>query len=203
MGILRFLLFATLSFTLQACVNIQTKTIDHEATLALYEQHQQNVANIQQFAFKARIGVQADGKGFSGSVDWQHQPTTDVITLYSPFGGEVANIQKNTNSVTLTNDKGNSISATNVETLTEQALGWILPLDGLTDWSLGRASNSPIQEKTWDSEGHLSNLKQSGWEIEYQNYSIQQGYNLPSKILFKNQKINLKLIISDWYLIGI
>lgn len=184
---------------LQACVSAPvSKTVENTASLALYQQHMQSIAAIEQFTLKGRIGVQANGKGFSGSLNWQHDNANDDISLYSPLGGQVASIKKNVEGVTLEDAKGYKISAPDAETLTQTTLGWRLPLTGLADWSLGRPTSGTIQASTWDELGHLSTLKQDGWDIEYQNYSEQNGRFLPNKILLKSEKLNLKLLVEVW-----
>lgn len=191
-----FLLFTLL--TLQACVSVPSRPIDQDATLALHQQHLQKIAQIQRFSLKGRIGVQADGKGFSGSLNWQHDALLDVLALYSPIGGQVANIEKTADIITLTDAKGNAISATDAESLTEKTLGWKLPLAGLADWSLGRPSKNPIQDIAWNAQGLLTKLRQDGWEIQFDDYAQQQDYTLPGKIILKSEKAHLKLLIEHW-----
>ncbi len=190
-------LLFTLS-ALQACVSVPTKPIDQSATLAIHQQHLQKIAQIQQFAIQGRIGVQANDKGFSGGIHWQHDAMQDVLALFSPIGGQVANIEKTAEKITLTDAKGNAVSAADAESLTEKTLGWKLPLAGLSDWSLGRPSKSPILESNWDQKGFLTMLKQDGWEIQFELYTQQDGFFLPSKIILRSEKAHLKLLIEHW-----
>jgi outer membrane lipoprotein LolB len=184
---------------LLACASTPTsKPVNNATSHALYQQHLLNIAVIDQFTLKGRIGVQADGKGFSGGLNWQHDNVNDDISLYSPLGGQIASITKSMDKVTLNNAKGNSVSATDAETLTQTTLGWRLPLAGLADWALGRPTSSDVQSIIWDERGHIISLKQDDWDIEYQNYSDQNGHFLPSKILLKSEKVNLKLLVEKW-----
>lgn len=188
-----------LAIILPACVSSPAiKPPADSASQALNKSHLQHIAEIQHFSLKGRIGVQTEGKGFSGGLQWQHQASNDDISLYSPLGGQVASIQKTPEQVTLQDANGNSISASNAEALTQTALGWQLPLTGLADWSLGRPASSPIQNSSWDAQGQLTTLSQDGWNIEYQNYSEQHGYLLPGKIILKSEKVNLKLLVESW-----
>jgi outer membrane lipoprotein LolB len=194
-------LFVTFSFVamLAGCASLTKPEVGpNSASQALNQAHLKNIAGIDQFSIKGRIGVQAEGKGFSGGLTWQHKQANDDITLFSPLGGQVASIKKTAESVTLIDAKGHSISANDSEALTQKALGWQLPLAGLADWSLGRPSSGPIQASTWDEQGLLSTLIQDGWEIQYQNYADQNGQLLPSKIVLRNDKANLKLLIENW-----
>ena len=199
MHLARNFLSFSLAILVTACVSAPiTKPATDSATSSLNQAHLQQIAKIQSFALQGRIGVQTNGKGFSGGLHWQHNASNDDIALYSPLGGQVANIKKTSEQITLEDANGNSISANDAETLTQTALGWQLPLAGLADWSLGRPSNSSIQHSTWDAQGFLTTLDQDGWKIEYQNYSEQNGYFLPSKILLKSDQVNLKLLVETW-----
>ncbi len=184
---------------LQSCVSVPpSKPIDAIASQGLNQQHLNKLQAISQFSLQGRIGVQYDGRGFSGGLHWQHDATKDNVELFSPLGGQVAGIKKTAESVTLEDGNGNSVSADDVESLTQRILGWQLPLVGLADWSLGRPSSSKIDSIAWDDFGYLSSLKQDGWSIEYQNYSEQNGVFLPSKILLRSEKVYLKLLVEKW-----
>jgi outer membrane lipoprotein LolB len=188
---------------LQSCVSIPlTKPIDQLNSLSSNQQHLNNLLTINQFTLQGRIGVQYDGKGFSGGLHWQHLLAGDNVSLFSPLGGQVASIKKTAGKVTLEDANGNSISATDIESLTQSTLGWQLPMVGLADWSLGRPTNSKIDAITWDTLGHLSTLKQDGWTIEYLNYAEQGGHFLPSKITFRSNNVYLKLLVEKWALIS-
>jgi outer membrane lipoprotein LolB len=160
--------------------------------------HLATLANIKSFALKGRLGVVTQKQGFSGNIEWQHQPTSDNIDVYSPVGGKVANIAKTPSAVTLTDQKGRSISAQDAESLTEMTLGFRLPLTGLSDWALGRPNASKIAASSWDEKGRLLTLKQDGWDISYENYAMQNGVDLPNKIVLKSEKVNLKLLVEKF-----
>lgn len=186
---------------LQACATapLVNSTPDHHDNLSqsLNQQHLQRISVIQSFSLKGRIGVQTDKQGFSGGLQWLHHQNTDEISLYSPLGGQVSSIERTQDKVTLVDAQGNSISAVDAETLTQNILGWQLPLTGLADWSLGRPTGSPIQASTWDEQGRLITLKQDSWDIGYSDYMEFEGYQLPSKIVLKSTKVNIKLIVEN------
>jgi outer membrane lipoprotein LolB len=166
------------------------------------QKHLAKLANIKSFSLKGRLGVVTNPRGFTGGIDWQHETTNDNIDIFSPVGGKVANIVKNPNGVTLITQNGRSIQAQDAESLTETTLGWRLPLSGLSDWALGKPTNSKIDTSTWDDQGRLITLKQDGWNIEYQNYAENNGYSLPGKIILKSEKANLKLLVENWLSLG-
>lgn len=165
---------------------------------AIHQQHLAKLANIQAFSLKGRLGVVTQKQGFSGSIEWQHQVATDNIDVYSPLGSKVANIAKTPDQVVLTDQKGQTIKANDAETLTETTLGFRLPLNGLSDWAIGRPTASKIEASSWDAQGRLFALKQDGWDIGFENYVESNGTFLPNKIVLKSEKVNLKLLVEKW-----
>lgn len=165
----------------------------------LHDHHMVLIDNIEQFALTGRLGVTTNPKGFSGRVAWQHMPEKDNIDVFSPLGGKVANIIKTNEEVVLTNSKDEHIAAPDTETLTEETLGFRLPLNGLSYWAIGRPSNTGLVEYvTWDENGRISRLKQNGWDIQYQDYEINEGYFLPKKIVLITNELIIKLIVEKW-----
>lgn len=200
----RFALLVCAALFINGCATQRSPQNSPQSTpQVIHQQHLATLANIQAFSLKGRLGVVTQKKGFSGSIDWQHLPSADDIKVYSPLGGQVAHIEKNSSTVKLTSSDGKILSAPDAETLTETALGFRLPLTGLSDWALGRPSNSKIDAITWDEQGRISTLKQDGWDINYENYAeIGGGANnnvfVPNKIVLKSEKVNLKLLVENW-----
>jgi outer membrane lipoprotein LolB len=177
----------------------QTKPANTVKPSVLHMQHMEHIAQIQQFALKGRLGVLTKPKSFSASLVWQHIPEKDNVDVYSPLGGKVANITKTPEQVTLTDNKEELITEKDVETLTENTLGFRLPLAGLSYWALGKPSNEGIVNvMTWDENGRVKTLQQNGWIIEYNDYSINEEYTLPNKMVLKNDQITIKLIVDKW-----
>jgi outer membrane lipoprotein LolB len=195
----RKLLLAALVLAVSACatrpVLPTTPTPEH---LALHQQHLASLANIKAFSLKGRLGVVSQKQGFSGGIEWQHHTTTDNIDVFSPVGGKVANIAKTPDQVILTDQKAHQIKANDAETLTETTLGFRLPLKGLSDWAVGRPTTSKIEASSWDTQGRLTTLKQDGWDIGFDNYLESGGTFLPTKIVLKSEKVNLKLLVEKW-----
>ena len=191
---------AALMVFLTACVTQPTSSSAPPVSTnaSINQQHLATLANIKTFSLKGRLGVVTQKQGFSGNIEWQHQASTDNIDVYSPVGGKVANISKTPSGVTLTDQKGHSISAQDAESLTEMTLGFRLPLTGLADWVLGRPAASKIVYSTWDEKGRLVTLKQDDWDIAYENYAPNNGIDLPNKVILKSEKANMKLLIENW-----
>ena len=198
----RILLLAALFLGACATQPVPPSATSAPTNASINQQHLTALVTIKSFSLKGRLGVVTQKQGFSGSIEWQHQQTSDNIDVYSPVGGKVANIAKFTDGVILTDQKGHSIKAQDAESLTDMTLGFRLPLTGLSDWALGKPTTSKIDAATWDEKGQLLTLKQDGWDISYENYTEINGLNLPNKIVLKSDKVNLKLLVEKWIGVG-
>lgn len=193
----------TTAVFLNSCSLIQTKEAaapkPTESAAVLHQKHMQSIDQIDTFTIKGRLAVITQPKNHSARLKWQHDTASDHIDIYTPLGGKVAEIEKTATSVTLTDNKNNALSASDVESLTEKALGFRLPLSGLKNWALGRPHDKGLAEAmTWDVYGHVNTLQQNGWQIQYKNYTKQDSYFLPKKVFMKNDKLTIKLIIDEW-----
>lgn len=185
---------------MMACTGPAVKPEISSTSISLNAQHLKQLEKINRFTLQGRIGIQTNPKGFSGSLIWQHASHQDEIALYSPLGSQVASILSSPAQITLLDSNGKSYHAADAETLTQEVLGWRLPLKGLSDWALGRPSNSPIEHSAWNAKGQLTLLKQDGWTIEFDNYQQQDDYALPGKVYLKSTQLNLKLLVERWQL---
>ncbi len=185
-----------------SCTLAPTKTINTLHQQALNQLHATKIATLKQFNLKGRIAVNTEGKGYSGGLSWAHTPITDQIAMFSPLGSKVSDITKSETQVKLTTADGKQFSAVDAETLTENTLGWRLPLSGLTQWIIGLASHdSKNSTITLDELGRIRNLQEDGWNIEYSQYNNIKGFDLPKKIYLRSAKVNLKLIVEEWTLV--
>jgi outer membrane lipoprotein LolB len=191
-------LLATLLFA--GCATAPTTPSTPQITPGIVQQQLASLAEIHQFGLKGRLGVVTQKQGFTGSISWQHDMTNDHIEVFSPLGGKVATIEKSPTQISITSQDGKQVTAKDAETLTETTLGWQLPLAGLNRWALGKPTESKIDAMTWDDNGRLTSLKQEGWDIQYSEYTVNNGYALPGKVLLKSEKVNLKLLIENWQL---
>ncbi len=163
-----------------------------------YWLHAENIASIRTFALTGRIAVLTEKKGFSGGMRWYHHAAGDEIGFYSPIGAQLGQISAGPAGVTLTTSDKKTYTAEDAESLTQQTLGWSLPMSGLPDWVLGRPTAGEAEILAWDAAGHVQRMRQHGWDIEYPQYVETAGRQLPGKIVLKSPQLDLKLVVEQW-----
>jgi len=80
----------------------------------------------------------------SGNIAWRHGAHSDEMLLTTPFGQGIARLVRADDEFTLTTQDGREYRAGDAESLTEQVLGFRLPLRGLADWVRGRAAHAGV-----------------------------------------------------------
>jgi outer membrane lipoprotein LolB len=148
-----------------------------------------------EFELSGRIAVRYRDDAGSGNIAWRHGARADEMLLTSPLGQGIARIVRSGDEVALTTQDGREFRAADAESLTEQVLGFRVPLLGLADWVRGKPASAPAPtQQRADTAGRLTELEQSGWRIEYLEY---QG-GLPSRLKLSFPGVELRLAISEW-----
>lgn len=146
-----------------------------------------------EFEINGRLAARYRKEAFTGNLNWRHARNGDELLISTPLGQGVARIVRDGGVVTLTTSDGEQ-SAADAESLTEQTLGFRLPLAGLADWVRGRPAPDVPAHTELDADGRLARLRQSEWSIEYQEYAGA----LPSRMRLTYPGIELRLAISEW-----
>ena len=149
------------------------------------------------FALTGRLAIRHDGERSSSNMRWTHHATEDEIMLFAPLGQTVARIRRDAGGVVLdTADK--HYNAQDTEDLTQRALGWHLPLDGLRYWVLALPVPGSAASIERDANGQVSLMQQDGWEIRYTRYAAQAPDSLPLRMDLQREGMELQLLIDEW-----
>jgi outer membrane lipoprotein LolB len=146
------------------------------------------------FELAGRIAVRHAKDGASGRIQWRHSVDTDDVLITSPIGQGIAHISRNGDEYHLTTGSGKEFRATDPESLTEQTLGWRLPLAGLPDWIQGRAAPGENADLRRDAEQRPLELRQDGWRVEYQEF--RNGH--PARLRMSREDLEIRLVVDRW-----
>lgn len=148
------------------------------------------------FFLSGRVAVKYGVEAASGKFSWQHGLDNDDLLISTPLGQGVARIERRGAMVNLTTSDQKVYQASDVESLTEQVLGWRLPLEGLHDWVRGReAAGAPAQIQM-DGSQRPAELRQSGWLVEFLDY--KPGSALPARLRLSRENLEIRLFIDQW-----
>lgn len=179
---------------LSSCASQQTAHIND------WEHRRAQLEQLDVWQIQGKLGVRTPGDSSSVSLSWKQSPDNYAIHLSGPFGQGATSIKGNRDSVQLLPPKGEPLVAATPEELLIQALGWDIPLQGLYYWIRGiPAPREPVTRQNNSTEGTLTFLEQSGWQLTYSRYQLVDGWQLPEKIIATRGDIRLVLVIKRWH----
>ena len=151
---------------------------------------------LDDFVIEGRFSLRQDEQSHSGRLRWKHAGRSDEVLLASPFGQGVAEIVADARSALLTTSDGKTYSAMDAESLTEQVLGYRLPLSLLADWVRGRLAPESIAER--DALGRPIAMRHEDWRVDYE-YDSDAPDALPGRLFAERVGVfELRLRIDEW-----
>ena len=164
-----------------------------------WQQRLTEQAALHDWSFHGRTAIVQGREGWNAGISWEEQGDQFRIKLSGPFAQGGVLLDGNPQTVTLTLDDGDTLTAATPEQLLAEAMGWLLPVSALRDWVRGIPyTELPIDNKQLDEQGRLIQLEQAGWEIEFLRYIPFENYSMPEKVFMKHPDLSVRLIISDW-----
>jgi outer membrane lipoprotein LolB len=154
---------------------------------------------IQSFYLEARLALTHDQTRTNVSIEWQHAPTSDEILVRSPIGQTLARLTASPQGALLETIDHQRFEAPTLDALTEQALGWRLPVAGMSDWVLGRSSQ-PTAAGQRDRHGRWREFTESGWRVAYAEYESDAPHALPILIDLNRGALQVRLRNDQWTL---
>lgn len=137
------------------------------------------------FNAEGRLAVRMDGKGSYANFDWSQQKSVRTINVNTPLGNTLGQLCQDSIGVLATGSDGRVYEAANAAELSQQLLGFSLPLQYLDVWAAGQWVDGIPYQILPDGR-----LQQFEWVISRQLNSDGQVRILQ----LESQKLSLRLI---------
>ena len=143
------------------------------------------------FEVSGRVAVRYAKEALSGRIFWRHSDDAEELLITSPLGQGLARITRARGGFLLVAGDGREYRAADSESLTEEALGWRLPLAGLADWVQGH----PSPGRPYEAPGGTGReFRQDGWLIAYEEFRDGR----PLKLRMTREGLEIRLIVDQW-----
>ncbi|MCP5268524.1 MAG: outer membrane lipoprotein LolB [Zoogloeaceae bacterium] len=153
-------------------------------------------AEVRDFGLEARFSVTHEAERYSGHLSWQHRAGADTLQITSPFGQVLAEIEINPERARLTASDRRVFEAPDAERLTQEVLGYPLPVSQLASWVLARPLGAAVSVR--DSVGRPQEIAENGWRLVYE-YLLATPDALPASVTASRAGgPELRLRIEDW-----
>ena len=150
------------------------------------------------FAVTTALGEQRES--VSGRFSLEVRGPQQILEVASPLGTTVARIEIEPGGARATGARMQEVRGANADALTEQLLGWPLPVSGLADWIEGR----PVPQRSARIErdgDRIVLIEQDGWVIRLSEYL--EGTARPRRLVLERPagvdtpSVTLRLIVDD------
>jgi outer membrane lipoprotein LolB len=156
-------------------------------------------------SYQGRFAVQYNDQNGTqrnayGNFSWQETGDTVTLQLRNPLGQTLAIVTSSPSSATLELPNRQPLTADNVSTLMQNALGFALPVEGLRYWL--QPSPAPTSraktEKDPDQPSRLKQITQDGWTIDYLAYADAPATGVKRLNLSRSEPpLDIKLVLDQ------
>ncbi|REE20433.1 outer membrane lipoprotein LolB [Paraburkholderia sp. BL27I4N3] len=135
-----------------------------------------------------------------GNFTWHETGDTVTLQLRNPLGQTLAVVTSSPASATLELPNRQPLTADNVSTLMQNALGFALPVEGLRYWL--QPSPAPTSrartEKDPEQPSRLKQITQDGWTIDYLAYADAPATGVKRINLSRSEPpLDIKLVLDQ------
>lgn len=141
-----------------------------------------------QFEASGRMGVKVNERGYSASFDWLRENGVETFDVNTPLGNTVGQLCHDVQGYLAVDSHGKRYEAATAEELSQQLLGYHLPIEHLATWANGEW----VKNEPYDIAPDGS-LKQLGWQI--MRAVNEQGQ--PESLMLQNKQLTLKLVFQN------
>ena len=156
-------------------------------------------------AYQGRFAIQYNDQNGQqrnayGNFSWQETGDTVTLQLRNPLGQTLAIVTSSPASATLELPNRQPLTADNVSTLMQNALGFALPVEGLRYWL--QPSPAPTSraktEKDPEQPSRLKQITQDGWTIDYLAYADAPATGVKRVNLSRSEPpLDIKLVLDQ------
>lgn len=142
----------------------------------------------QSFAADGRMGVKIHDKGYGAGFDWYRDAGVETFDVNTPLGNTVGQLCADKQGFIATDAAGRQYTAATAAQLSQQLLGYPLPIERLMVWANGEwVRDEPYQ---LNADGTLNQL---GWTIA----RTANADGTPKHLQLRNESFTLALVFAS------
>ncbi|WP_240914314.1 lipoprotein insertase outer membrane protein LolB [Microbulbifer sp. SH-1] len=162
----------------------------------------QSAAALQRWEAKGKLGVRSPKENGSANLTWQQASGNYRIHLSGPLGAGATMISGSPTGVSLQRGNDPAVFASNPAQLTEEIMGWPLPVSEMFYWVRGLVAPGAVSGEQRNAQGQLLRLQQAGWQLDFGGYQSVGPYQLPTRIKAATNQaagpVSVTVVIKEW-----
>lgn len=195
-----FLVTGLALLLLASCATVKEQVVTQQEP-AGWQVAQQQRAQIKNWEIRGRLGIQTENDGGTLDIIWKQAEQDFSIRLIAPFGAGNYLVQGDNSFVEIRYPDGQIETVNNIDDVFSSILKVNLPVNAVRDWVRGLpAKTLPVETISWNKQGLLHTLRQSGWNVEMKKYAGKKIL-LPHAIYLTrddNEELDIRLVLRQW-----
>ena len=182
---------------LNACTGVAVKE-PGVANKPAYQQRAGLLNAVEAWGLVGKISLDDGDQGGSGKLRWDVKQGHSELDFHGAMGRGAWHLQTGPQGASLKMADGTEQSASDVNELIENYVGWPVPLNALHWWVRGLAAPGAVENEEIGPDGLLLSLAQFGWNVNFTRYGSRAGLQLPVRLNATRDDYRVKLAISRW-----
>lgn len=183
---------------LASCATVKEQTSTEPAGWMAEQQMRQQ---IKSWEIRGRLGVQTENNGGTLDIIWKQAEQDFSIRLIAPLGAGNYQVEGNSDGAEIRFPDGRIETVNDIDQVFSAILEVNLPANAVKDWIRGLPAKSlPVEDISWNEQGLLNTIKQSGWNVEMKKYTGKKVL-LPHVIYLSrddNDELDIRLVLRRW-----
>lgn len=191
------------ALTLTAIVGCSSQKPQPPESATTQTTQPQSAAQLQRWEAIGKMGVRSPRENGSANLTWLQAGDNYRIHLSGPLGAGATVISGSSAGVSLQRGSDPAVFAANPAQLTEQVMGWPLPVAEMFYWVRGLPAPGAASGQQKNAQGYLQSLQQSGWQLSFGEYTKAGPYTLPTRIKASTSNqagpVSVTVVIKEWH----
>jgi len=183
---------------LASCATVKEQVTTEPAGWMAEQQKRQQ---IKSWEIRGRLGVQTENDGGTLDIIWKQSELDFSIRLIAPLAAGNYLVQGNGDSAEIRFPDGQIETVNNINDVFSSILEVNLPANAVKDWIRGLpAKTLSVENISWNDQGLLNTIKQSGWNVEMKKYTGKKIL-LPHVIYLSRDddiELDIRLVLRQW-----
>ena len=185
-------------FMLASCATVKEQVTTEPAGWVAEQQKRQQIEN---WEIRGRLGIQTENNGGTLDIIWKQAEQDFSIRLIAPLSAGNYHVQGNSDGAEIRFPDGRIETVNNIDHVFSSVLEVNLPANAVKDWIRGLpAKTLAVENISWNEQGLLNTVKQSGWNVEMKKYTGNKIL-LPHVIYLSredSEELAIRLVLRQW-----
>lgn len=172
---------------------------DGSPPAAAFAARERALGALDGWTLRGRGALNADGRGWNGSVHWAQCDGRSDLRFIAPLGAGTVRLTGDDHAMRVQATDGTDFVSGDLAADLEHWLGVGVPVATLRWWIVGLPAPGDRYERLeLDAAGRPTALEQAGWRVSFPRYAAHAGHQVPAIVAGERDGARVRLAIERW-----